>query len=34
MENLQKKAQQETFFLKLDYNQLIKIKEIIEESFI
>ena len=32
MENLQKKAQQEIFFLKLDYNQLIKIKEIIEES--
>mgnify|MGYP003641943150 CR=1 FL=1 len=32
METLQKKAQQEIFFLKLDYNQLQKIKEIIEES--
>ena len=32
MENLQKKAQQEIFFLKLDYHELIKMKEIIEES--
>ena len=32
MENLQKKAQQEIFFLKLDYDELIKMKEIIEES--
>ena len=30
MENLQKKAQQEIFFLKLNYNELIKLKEIIE----
>ena len=32
MENLQKKAQQEIFFLKLDYHELIKMKEVIEES--
>ena len=32
MENLQKKAQQEIFFLKLNYHELIKMKEIIEES--
>ena len=32
MENLQKKAQQEIFFLKMDYDQLLKINEIIEKS--
>ena len=32
MENLQKKAQQEIFFLKLNYDELIKIQKIIEES--
>ena len=32
MENLQKKAQQEIFFLKLNYHELIKMKEVIEES--
>ena len=32
MENLQKKAQQEIFFLKLNYSELLKIQEIIEKN--
>ena len=32
MDNLQKKAQQEIFFLKLNYSELLKIQEIIEKN--
>ena len=32
MENLQKKAQQEIFFLKLNSSELLKIQEIIEKN--